>query len=64
MTHDWAFCRWLTESVGVAAIPPSAFYDPAHKALAASLARFAFCKRDEVIAEAAARLARLAPGAP
>lgn len=27
MRRDWAFCRFLTEQVKVAAIPPSAFYD-------------------------------------
>jgi aspartate/methionine/tyrosine aminotransferase len=52
---DVAFCRHLTEHAGVAAIPLSAFYDtpdpPRH------YARFAFCKRPEVLAEAIARLA-------
>ena len=36
------------------AIPTSVFYDD--KAAGATLVRFAFCKRAEVIAEAAARL--------
>ncbi|GAB4422640.1 MAG: methionine aminotransferase [Anaerolineae bacterium] len=54
---DVAFCRYLTTEIGVAAIPPSAFYlNPAD---GASLARFAFCKSRDVLEEAARRLARL-----
>jgi aspartate/methionine/tyrosine aminotransferase len=54
---DVAFCRWLTTVVGVAAVPPSAFYlDPARAPL---LARFCFAKRDETLTAAAERLARL-----
>lgn len=56
---DFEFCRTLTREVGVAAIPPSAFYCEAHKAQARHLARFAFCKTDAVLDEAAKRLARL-----
>jgi N-succinyldiaminopimelate aminotransferase len=41
----------------VVAIPTSVFYDD--KAVAATLVRFAFCKRPEVIAAAAERLAAL-----
>jgi len=53
---DVAFCRSLTSDVGVAAVPPSAFYlDPARAPL---LARFCFAKRDETIDEAARRLMR------
>ncbi|MFV9506743.1 MAG: aminotransferase class I/II-fold pyridoxal phosphate-dependent enzyme [Oscillochloridaceae bacterium umkhey_bin13] len=54
---DAAFCRWLTREVGVAAIPPSAFYaDPAS---APMLARFCFAKRLETIDAAGERLSRL-----
>ena len=53
---DVAFCRHITEHAGVTAIPVSAFYDepgaPRH------YARFAFCKRPEVLDEALARLKR------
>ncbi len=57
---DVAFCRHLTAEVGVAAIPPSAFYaDPAR---APQLARFCFAKRPETIAAAAERLRTLAVG--
>jgi N-succinyldiaminopimelate aminotransferase len=56
---DVAFCRWLTTEVGVAAIPPTAFYSDAHKPLARQWARFAFCKRRETLEHAAERLQRL-----
>ena len=51
------FCRELPARCGVVAIPTGVFYDD--KDAAASLVRFAFCKRREVIAEAAQRLATL-----
>ncbi len=54
---DDAFCRWLTAEVGVAAIPLSAFY--ARPDLAPQVARFAFCKTDRVLDEAARRLRHL-----
>jgi N-succinyldiaminopimelate aminotransferase len=47
----------LPERVGVAAVPVSVFC--ADPELGRPLVRFAFCKRDEVLAEATARLARL-----
>jgi N-succinyldiaminopimelate aminotransferase len=52
-----AFCSALPERCGVVAIPTGAFYDD--RAAAPTLVRFAFCKRSEVIAEAARRLATL-----
>lgn len=55
---DVAFCRYLTEAIGVAAIPPSAFYH--HPQDGAQLARFAFCKSDKTLIEAGQRLLRLA----
>ena len=55
---DAAFCRHITEAAKVAAIPVSAFYAgpdaPSH------YARFAFCKRPEVLEEALDRLGRWA----
>ncbi len=53
-TEAVAFCRALPERAGVVAIPTSVFYDD--KSAAPTLVRFAFCKRPEVIAEAAQRL--------
>jgi N-succinyldiaminopimelate aminotransferase len=56
-TDGAAFCRSLPERAGVVAIPTSVFYDD--QDAGRSLVRFAFCKRDEVIAEASRRLATL-----
>jgi aspartate/methionine/tyrosine aminotransferase len=61
-TDDVSFCRYLTTEVGVAAIPPSAFYaDPARAPL---LARFCFAKREETLRAAAERLQRLRTASP
>jgi N-succinyldiaminopimelate aminotransferase len=49
-----AFCRDLPKRAGVVAIPHSVFYDDVDAGR--SLVRFAFCKRDEVLVEAIARL--------
>jgi N-succinyldiaminopimelate aminotransferase len=49
------FCRALPERAGVVAIPTGVFYD---SDAGWSLVRFAFCKRTEVIEEAARRLAQ------
>ncbi|QCQ89874.1 pyridoxal phosphate-dependent aminotransferase [Rhodococcus sp. SGAir0479] len=51
------FCRRLPERVGVAAVPISVFTD--HPDRWNHLVRFAFCKQDEVLTEAARRLRRL-----
>ena len=56
-TDAAAFCTTLPERCGVVAIPTSVFYDDAEAAR--TLVRFAFCKREDVIAEAARRLAGL-----
>ena len=53
------FCRSLPGRAGVVAIPAAVFYD--HPDFGRSLVRFAFCKRDSVIDEAAARLAAVEP---
>lgn len=53
-----AVCRWLTTQAGVAAIPPTHCTRAAHQPLVANLARFCFCKTDEMLDEAALRLAR------
>lgn len=51
------FCRRLPDLCGVVAVPSQVFYlDPGP---ARSFVRFAFCKRPEVLAEAASRLADL-----
>jgi N-succinyldiaminopimelate aminotransferase len=49
---DVAYCKHLAETVGVAAIPPSAFYSEANKSLGKAYVRFAFCKTLETLEEA------------
>jgi N-succinyldiaminopimelate aminotransferase len=56
-TEAAEWCATLPERCGIVAIPTSVFYDD--KDAAPTLVRFAFCKRPEVIAEAARRLAAL-----
>ena len=51
------FCRTLPGRCGVVAVPNAVFYDDPD--VGRSQVRFAFCKRDDVLEEAAARLARL-----
>lgn len=53
-TDGFAFCRALPERAGVVAIPNAVFYD--HREAGAPFVRFAFCKRTEVLEEAAKRL--------
>ena len=56
-TDGMAFCRALPERCGVVAIPTQVFYaDPAR---GRHLVRFTFCKREEVLEEAVARLQKL-----
>lgn len=57
---DVAFCRHLAAEIGVAAIPPSAFYE--RKELGQPLVRFAFCKQTATLDAAIERLRRLARG--
>lgn len=57
--HDEAFCRSLTIDAGVAAIPVSAFY---REDGPQGFLRFCFCKRDDVLDEAVARLTRFVRG--
>jgi methionine aminotransferase len=51
-----AFCRWLTQEIGVAAIPLSAFYADGRDQ---HIARLCFAKRDDTLRLALDRLARL-----
>jgi aspartate/methionine/tyrosine aminotransferase len=54
---DVAFARYLVREVGVAAVPGSSFYRDS--AAGRTKLRFCFCKRDETLAEADRRLAKL-----
>ncbi|MGW0861174.1 pyridoxal phosphate-dependent aminotransferase [Streptomyces sp. NPDC002611] len=54
----YAFCRALPQRCGVVAIPNSVFYDDVDAGR--GQVRFAFCKKDDVLQEAAVRLRGLA----
>ena len=56
MPRDWSMSRWMTKTVGVTAIPPSAFFSQENIPLAKNLLRFAFCKGDDTLLEAHKRL--------
>jgi N-succinyldiaminopimelate aminotransferase len=58
-TDAVAFCRELPSLAGVVGVPISAFCGPRMRGEAASLVRFAFCKRVDVLERAAAQLADL-----
>ncbi len=53
------FCRELPALAGVVGVPVSAFVRPERRSEYASLVRFAFCKRVDVLERAAAQLADL-----
>jgi len=58
-SDDVTFTKYLVSEVGVAAVPGSSFYrDPKD---GAQQVRFAFCKRDETLDEAAKRLRNVRP---
>jgi aminotransferase len=55
VTDDTAFCRWLAEEIGVAAVPGSSFFhEPVNH-----LIRLHFAKRDETLNAAGERLLKL-----
>lgn len=56
-SDDVAFTKHLIETVGVAVVPGSSFY--AHPQLGQQQVRFAFCKKQATLAEAAKRLKQL-----
>lgn len=50
------FCKWLTATIGVAAIPLSSFYQSATET---GIVRFCFAKKSETLQEALLRLGRV-----
>lgn len=54
---DVSFARYLVEQIGVACVPGSSFYNDARDG--ASQVRFTFCKKEETLAAAEERLAKL-----
>ncbi len=59
---DDRFAEWLTAEVGVAPVPGSSFFNDPNDGR--QLVRFAFCKTDDLLEEAAARLAAVRAAAP
>ncbi|MEA9998977.1 aminotransferase class I/II-fold pyridoxal phosphate-dependent enzyme [Cryobacterium sp. RTS3] len=55
------FCRELPALAGVVAVPIGASCSPEHRPQYASLVRFAFCKKVDLLEQAATRLAALSP---
>jgi aspartate/methionine/tyrosine aminotransferase len=56
-TKDVRFAKYLVEKIGVAVVPGSSFYNEARDG--ASQVRFTFCKKEETLAAAEQRLAKL-----
>src|ERR1700682_1156040 len=56
-TKDVRFAKFLVEKIGVAVVPGSSFNNDARDG--ASQVRFTFCKKEETLAAAAERLAKL-----
>ncbi|EAN78575.1 glutamine aminotransferase (GlnAT) [Trypanosoma equiperdum] len=57
--RDWQFCRWLTRTLKVCAIPVTAFCQKENRPVYDKFVRFAYCKKEEDIIEAGIRLERL-----
>jgi aminotransferase len=62
VADDTAFAVWLSREVGVTPVPGSSFFREGGGGR--SLARFVFCKTDDVLAEAARRLASIGSARP
>eukprot|EP00924_Labyrinthula_sp_SR-Ha-C_P008130 maker-scaffold_11-snap-gene-4.40-mRNA-1 protein AED:0.02 eAED:0.02 QI:80/1/1/1/1/1/3/157/410 len=56
---DEGLNEWLTKEVGITGIPVSSFYGEANKQHGDGVMRFAFCKTDEEIEAAVAKLKKL-----
>jgi aspartate/methionine/tyrosine aminotransferase len=56
-SRDVSFAKYLVEHIGVACVPGSSFYNDPQDG--ASQVRFTFCKKEETLAAAEARLAHL-----
>jgi aminotransferase len=54
---DVTFAKWMTQEIGIATVPGSGFFaNPEHGRI---YTRFAFCKKQETLDDAAARVAEL-----
>ncbi len=54
---DVTFAKWMTQEIGVATVPGSSFYS--RKEDGRTFVRFAFCKKQSTLDDAAQRLSRL-----
>jgi aspartate/methionine/tyrosine aminotransferase len=61
VADDTAFAVWLSREVGVTPVPGSSFF---REGGGRSMVRFVFCKTDDVLAEAARRLAAIGSARP
>ncbi len=61
-TRDVRFSKYLVEEIGVASVPGSSFYNDPQDG--ATQVRFTFCKKEETLAAAEQRLAKLKPATP
>ena len=59
-TDALTFCRSLPERCGVVAVPNSVFYD--HPTAGRTQVRFAFCKKQDVLTQAAGQLRQVFNG--
>ena len=59
---DVQFAKWLISEIGVACIPPSAFYREQDRYMAKHMARFAVCKQDATLQAAVDRLGKISGG--
>jgi len=56
-TKDVAFAKYLVQDIGIACVPGSSFYNDAQDG--AAQVRFTFCKKEETLAAAEGRFARM-----
>ncbi len=59
-TRDAAFAKYLVQEIGVACVPGSSFYNNSQDG--ATQVRFTFCKKEETLAAAEERFAKLTSG--
>ncbi|KAK9703585.1 arylformamidase [Basidiobolus ranarum] len=57
--ETYKMCYFITRDIGVTAIPATEFYSKENAYLARNMLRFAFCKTDDIIDEAAERIQKL-----
>ncbi|KAK9765887.1 arylformamidase [Basidiobolus ranarum] len=56
---NYELCYFFTREIGVSCIPPTEFYCEEDRHLAENYVRFAFCKTDDILDEAAKRLLKV-----